>query len=57
MRNFSDNPSAIRDYYDIYQNLIAKTGTAQIRYKQTVSKAAPAVMRDNVWLRHLISRL
>jgi cell division protein FtsI/penicillin-binding protein 2 len=49
MRNFSDNPSAVRDYYDTYQSLIAKTGTAQIRYKQTVSKAAPAVMRDNVW--------
>ncbi len=49
MRNFSDNASAVRDYYNIHQNLIAKTGTAQIRYKQTVSKAAPAVMKNNVW--------
>lgn len=49
MRNFSDNPSAVRDYYNIHQNLIAKTGTAQIRYKQTVSKASPAVMKNNVW--------
>jgi cell division protein FtsI/penicillin-binding protein 2 len=49
MRNFSDNSSAVRDYYNIHQNLIAKTGTAQIRYKQTVSKASPAVMKNNVW--------
>ena len=49
MRNFTDNPSALRDYTDIHQNLIAKTGTAQVRYKQTVSKAASAVMRDHVW--------
>jgi cell division protein FtsI/penicillin-binding protein 2 len=49
MRNFSDNPTAVRDYYNIHQDLIAKTGTAQIRYKQTVSKAAPAVMKNNVW--------
>ncbi len=49
MRNFSDNPSAVRDYYTIHKDLIAKTGTAQIRYKQTVSKAAPAVTKDNVW--------
>ncbi|HEX2579757.1 MAG TPA: penicillin-binding transpeptidase domain-containing protein, partial [Rhabdochlamydiaceae bacterium] len=49
MRNYSDNPSAIRDYYNLHQNLIAKTGTAQIRYKQTISRASPAVMRDNVW--------
>jgi len=49
MRNFTDHPAARQDYIDIHQDLIAKTGTAQIRYKQTVSKAAPAVMRDNVW--------
>ncbi len=50
MRNFYDNPSAVRDYLDIHQDMIAKTGTAQIRYKQTVSKAASAVMKDNIWL-------
>lgn len=49
MRNFTDHPSARQDYLDIHQDLLAKTGTAQIRYKQTVSKAATAVMRDNVW--------
>lgn len=50
MRNFYDHPHAVRDYLDIHRDMIAKTGTAQIRYKQTVSKAANAVMRDNIWL-------
>jgi cell division protein FtsI/penicillin-binding protein 2 len=50
MRNFYDHPSALRDYFDIHRDMIAKTGTAQIRYKQTVSKVVPAVMKDNVWL-------
>jgi len=49
IRNHSDNPSAVSDYYHLHQNLIAKTGTAQIRYKQTVSRTSPAVTKDNVW--------
>lgn len=50
MRNFYDHPTALRDYFDIHKDMIAKTGTAQIKYKQTVSKSAKAVMKDNVWL-------
>jgi cell division protein FtsI/penicillin-binding protein 2 len=49
MRKFYDHPTVLRDYFDMHHDMLAKTGTAQIRYKQTVSKAAPAVMKDNVW--------
>jgi len=49
MRNFYDDPSAVTDYIEISSDLIAKTGTAQLLYKQTVLPSDPAVMKDNVW--------
>jgi cell division protein FtsI/penicillin-binding protein 2 len=49
MRNFYDHPSAMRDYFEVHQDLLAKTGTAQIRYKQTASKTSGADMKHHVW--------
>ena len=48
MRNFYDHPAAVRDYVEIHPNLIAKTGTAQVRFKTNISKTAEAVIRDNI---------
>jgi cell division protein FtsI/penicillin-binding protein 2 len=48
MRNYYDHPTAVRDYREVHQDLIAKTGTAQVLYKQTVSAAAPAAMKTHV---------
>jgi cell division protein FtsI/penicillin-binding protein 2 len=50
MRNLYDHPSALRDYIEMYPDMIAKTGTAQVGYKQTVSKAASAIMKKHVWM-------
>ena len=49
MRHFYDHPNAVRDYIEIHQDIIAKTGTPQVRYKQTLSKTTSAVMRDHIW--------
>ncbi len=50
MRKLYDHPNALKDYLEIHQDMIAKTGTAQIRYKKTVSKTASAVMKKHVWM-------
>ena len=49
MRPLYDHPHAVRDYLNIHQNLLAKTGTAQILYKRNVSKTSKAAMKYNVW--------
>jgi cell division protein FtsI/penicillin-binding protein 2 len=49
MRQFYDHPHAVSDYREIHHDLIAKTGTPQIRYKQTLSKTAYAVTKDHIW--------
>jgi cell division protein FtsI/penicillin-binding protein 2 len=49
MRANYDHPSAVRDYYEIHSDMLAKTGTAQLRYKRTLDVSTEAVMRLNVW--------
>lgn len=44
-----DHPSAVRDYRDLHYGLLAKTGTAQIRYKQTLDVESLAEMKKNIW--------
>jgi cell division protein FtsI/penicillin-binding protein 2 len=49
MRNLYDHPHAIRDYAAVKNDIIAKTGTAQVRYKQTIDAETPAEMRVFIW--------
>lgn len=38
-----------KDYLDVHQNLIGKTGTPQVRYKKTLDIETDSVMRRHVW--------
>lgn len=49
MRPLYDHPNIVSDYYNVHQDLLAKTGTAQILYKKNVSKTSKAAMKYNVW--------
>ncbi len=49
MRPFYDHPSCVHDYHEMHSYMIAKTGTAQVRYKQTVSREDSALMKGNIW--------
>jgi cell division protein FtsI/penicillin-binding protein 2 len=44
-----DSPTAFKDYYEIHRDLLAKTGTAQFLYKQTLDAATEAEIRRNIW--------
>jgi len=50
MRNLFEHPTAVRDYHELHRDMIAKTGTAQLRYKQTIDKETESEMRRHVWL-------
>ncbi len=47
MRNYLEHPTAIRDYYALHKDLLVKTGTAQVMYKETIDAASKAVMKSN----------
>lgn len=49
MRNLYNHPSTIKDCFEMKNEMIAKTGTAQFRYKQTLDSETPAEMKKNVW--------
>lgn len=49
MRAYHDHPMARKDYLSIYQDLLAKTGTAQVMYKKNISKTSRASIRNHVW--------
>jgi cell division protein FtsI/penicillin-binding protein 2 len=48
MRALYDHPSSLRDYLEIHQDLICKTGTAQVLYKHSVSSAAAPIMEHYI---------
>lgn len=47
MRNYMQHPTAIRDYYSLSKELLVKTGTAQVFYKETIDPSGKAVMKSN----------
>ena len=49
MRNLYQHPAAIRDYYELQNEILPKTGTAQILYKQSLDSETPAYIRWHVW--------
>ncbi|CAM0117826.1 penicillin-binding transpeptidase domain-containing protein [Rhabdochlamydiaceae symbiont of Dictyostelium giganteum] len=48
MRRKYDHPLLIKDYIDIHQDLIAKTGTAQVLYKTSLSSNISPIMEHYV---------
>jgi cell division protein FtsI/penicillin-binding protein 2 len=49
MRDLYHHPQALIDYNELKRDLIAKTGTAQIRYKQSLDAETPADMKQLIW--------
>lgn len=49
MRNLYDHPQALKAYGEVKNDILAKTGTAQVRYKQTLDAETPAEMRVFIW--------
>ncbi len=49
IRNVSSHKDMLSDYIDLQHQLVGKTGTAEIRYKQTIDAETPASMQTHVW--------
>ncbi len=49
MRSLYDHPTAVNDYYNIHGDLLVKTGTPQIHYKQTIDTETKAEIRTNIY--------
>jgi len=49
MVNAINHPTALQDYFNLHRDMIAKTGTAQLRHKQFIDVDAPSEMRRHVW--------
>jgi cell division protein FtsI/penicillin-binding protein 2 len=48
MRSSYLNPNAARDYYELQNELLPKTGTAQVLYKQSIDTETPAYIRWHI---------
>ncbi len=48
MRALYDHPRSLRDYLEIHRDLVGKTGTAQARYKHSISSAASSIMEHYI---------
>lgn len=49
MKNDIHHPTALRDYFYLHQDLIGKTGTAQVRYKQTLGRSSSSELRWHIF--------
>ena len=49
MRNLYGNPLATQEYFELKDDIIAKTGTPQVRYKQTIDRGTPSKMQRHIW--------
>ncbi len=49
MRNLYPHPTAVRDYYELHNELLPKTGTAQVLCKPSIDNETPAHMRTHIW--------
>ncbi len=50
MRNLYGHPTALRDYYELHNDLLLKTGTPQEFYKQSIDAETPAYMQRHIWV-------
>ena len=48
MRALYDHPSSLKDYLEVHNDLVGKTGTAQALYKHSISSAAKPVMEHYI---------
>lgn len=53
IRGLYQNPHTLRCYMDLASQMAAKTGTAQILYKQTIDATSNAEMYNHVWFASL----
>jgi len=49
LRNFPDYPQARQNYVKMQDQILAKTGTAEILHKRTLDAATPARIENHVW--------
>lgn len=49
MRSTYDHPNALKTYQDLHEELAAKTGTAQVLYKQSLARSIKPIMKVHVW--------
>jgi len=49
IRAFSHHPAWKRDYQDLKQQIVGKTGTAEILYKQNIDVEAGAKIHNHIW--------
>lgn len=49
MRPTYDHPTAIKEYDQIHQDLLAKTGTAELHYKQDLSRLSKPTIKNHIW--------
>ncbi len=49
LKAIPDLPSSIRDYIEIQNQVVAKTGTAEILYKHAIDHEVPPVIENHVW--------
>jgi cell division protein FtsI/penicillin-binding protein 2 len=49
IRYLIGNPKAAKDYYDLKHQLVGKTGTAEILYKQWVDAESKAIINNHIW--------
>ena len=49
IRSFYENPKAMRDYFDLKNQIVGKTGTAEILYKQTIDAESLAEIVNHIW--------
>lgn len=50
MRNLYGHPTALRDYYELQNELLLKTGTPQEFYKQSIDAETPAYIQRHIWV-------
>jgi cell division protein FtsI/penicillin-binding protein 2 len=49
IRDLYEDPKSLRDYYNLQNQLIGKTGTAEILYKPSIDPDTPATLHKHVW--------
>ena len=49
IRSFYENPKAMRDYLELKDQIVGKTGTAEILYKQTIDAESLAEIVNHIW--------
>lgn len=49
LRGIYESPNFMRDYLALQNQLVGKTGTAEILYKGTIDAATPAKIHNHIW--------